>query len=350
VDLQALGWNDFFQDQLDPEEPNQIPARVTRQDLTGYQVECEHGQLLASLPGKFHHDAQSRAEIPTVGDWVMLGSVELELGKAQIQRLLTRKTRFSRREPGEKLGQQVVAANIDTVFIVSGLDDNFNLNRIQRYLLLTWESGAEPCILLNKSDLCRNIEARIQAVEQVAHGTRILAISGLTGDGLQSLKDILVSGTTSALLGSSGVGKSTIINTLLGFDYFETNSVRETDSRGRHTTTHREMARIPGAGLIIDTPGMREIQIWADRSSLAQSFADLEELSDKCKFRDCMHDTEPGCAVKSAIDCGDLSANRLTSYRKLLDEINALGEQQELQRRLDKNPQARKPHRPSKKK
>jgi len=350
VDLQTLGWNDFFQDQLDPQEPNQFPARITRQDLTGYQVECAHGQLLASLPGKFRHDTQSRAEIPTVGDWVMLGTVDQEPGKAQIHRLLARRTRFSRREPGERLDQQVIAANIDTVFIVSGLDDNFNLNRIQRYLLLAWESGAEPCILLNKSDLCKNIQARVQAVEQVAHGTRILAISGLTGDGLQSLKDILITGTTSALLGSSGVGKSTIINTLLGFDYFETSNVRETDSKGRHTTSHREMARIPGGGLIIDTPGMREIQIWADRSSLAQAFADLEELSDRCKFRDCLHDTEPGCAVKTAIDSGELNANRLASYRKLLDEINALGEQQELQKRLAKSQQPRKTKRPSKKK
>jgi ribosome biogenesis GTPase len=330
VDLEELGWNDFFADQLTPDDKHLIPARVARQDLTGYLLYSDKGSLTGSLPGKFRHDVKSKAELPGVGDWVLVTLLESEPTKAIIGKLMHRHSQFSRKEAGEQLDEQIIAANIDTAFIVCGLDVNINLQRLERYLLLAWESNATPCILLNKADTCNDPEKQLNAVRQVAPGVDINTISALTGEGIELLRNRIRIGQTGALLGSSGVGKSTIINTLLGFERFQTGSVREGDSKGRHTTTFREMTRIPGGGLIIDTPGMREIQVWGNKSSLSRTFDDLEELAARCRFRDCSHVNEPGCAIKAAIESGDLDETRLTSFTKLQRELQHLVQQQDI--------------------
>jgi ribosome biogenesis GTPase len=336
VNLEELGWSDFFENQLAPEEQHLVKARVIRQDLAGYQLDSNQGLLVGSLPGKFRHDAESKSDLPTVGDWVLVSLLDGEPEKAVIARLLDRRTRFSRKEVGEQLDQQIIAANIDIVFIVCGLDDNFNIRRIERYLFLAWESQAIPHILLNKADLCDDVDEKITALSQVTTGVEISIVSAFTGQGIDLIRERITIGKTGALLGSSGVGKSTIINALLGFKHFQTGSVRDGDSKGRHTTTHREMARIPDQGLLIDTPGMREIQIWGDESSLSGSFDDLETLANQCKFRNCSHLNEPGCAVKEAVESGTLSEDRLLSFKKFQRELKHLAEQQDIRARLEK--------------
>ncbi len=334
--LEELGWGEFFENQLSSEDKQLIPARVVRQDLSVYQLLIDKGTLAASLPGKFRRDALSKADLPTVGDWTLVNPLDGEADKAIIRKLLRRKSCFSRKEAGGQLNEQIVAANIDTVFIVCGLDDDFNAKRIERYLLLAWESGAVPQILLNKADLCDDLEEKLSMVKQVAPGVDINTISGLTGEGVSVVSHSIRTGQTGALLGSSGVGKSTIINTLLGFDRFPTGSVRKGDSKGRHTTTFRELVQLPDGGLLIDTPGMREIQIWGNETALSQTFDDLEALSIRCKFRDCSHIDEPGCAVKNAIETGELDETRLSSYTKLQRELNHLAAQQDIRARQDR--------------
>jgi ribosome biogenesis GTPase len=336
LNLKQLGWSDFFQDQLTENDKHLVPARVARQDLSGYLLFSDRGPLIASLPGKFRHGLKSKAELPGVGDWVLVTQLADEPDRAVIGKLMRRRSQFSRRSAGERLDEQIIAANIDTAFIVSGLDDNFNLQRIERYLLLAWDSKATPHILLNKADICSDLEAKVELVRQVAPGVDISTLSAQTGQGIELLRSCIPIGQTGALLGSSGVGKSTIINTLLGVERFQTSSVREGDSKGRHTTTFREMAHIPGAGLIIDTPGMRELQVWGDESSLSHTFDDLGELASLCKFRDCSHDNEPGCAIKAAIKSGDLDEARVISYRKLQAELKHLAQQQDVKARIER--------------
>lgn len=335
MNLSELGWNDFFQRQLDAVTGELIPARVARQDATGYQLVSERGQLLGTLTGKLRYAAASRADLPAVGDWVLVKPLANEPEKVVMHALLERRSSFSRKEAGSKTGEQILAANIDTIFIVCGLDDNFNLHRIERYLLLSWDSGATPVVLLSKSDLCDDLEKRVEAVATIAMGANIHPISGLTGDGIENLRSYLGTGLTVTLLGSSGVGKSTIINRLLGFERFQTNEVRESDGKGRHTTSFREMAIMPHGGLIIDTPGMRELQMWADENSLSQSFDDVETLAEHCRYTDCVHQNEPGCAVKDAIEAGTFGQDRLKSYMKFQSELKQLAAQQEVQARLD---------------
>jgi len=334
--LSELGWNDFFQGQLDAVGEDLIPARVTRQDTSGYQLLAENGQLVGTLTGKLRYAAASKADLPTVGDWVLAKPLDNEPDKVVMQRLLQRRSSFSRKEAGLKIDEQILAANIDTIFIVCSLNDNFNLHRIERYLLLGWDSGATPVILLSKSDLCSDLDKKIDAARTIAMGVDIQPVSALTGDGIEDLKRYLGKGKTVALLGSSGVGKSTIINRLLGFERFETNDVRNFDDKGRHTTTFREMVIMPEGGLIIDTPGMRELQVWADETSLSQSFDDVESLAGRCKYRDCAHQNEPGCAVKEAIEAGTLERDRLRSYLKFQRELKHLAAQQDVQARLDR--------------
>jgi|TARA_Y100000310_G_scaffold343462_1_gene451198 ribosome biogenesis GTPase len=336
MNLSELGWNDFFQGQLDAVGEELVPARVARQDTTGYQLITEGGQLLGTLTGKLRYAATSRADLPAVGDWVLVKPLANEPDKAVMQVLLERRSSFSRKEAGSKTDEQILAANVDTIFIVCGLDDNFNLHRIERYLLLGWDSGATPVVVLSKSDLCQDLDKKLEAVASIAMGVDIHPISALTGDGVENLRTYLGKGMTVTLLGSSGVGKSTIINSLLGYERFETNEVRSADDKGRHTTTFREMAIVPAGGLIIDTPGMRELQVWADETSLAQSFDDVESLSERCRYRDCAHGNEPGCAVKGAIEDGTLDRDRLKSYLKFQRELKHLAAQQQVQARLDR--------------
>lgn len=332
--LAQLGWKNFFQQQIEADS-NLIPARVCRQDRSGYLLMSESGILSGSLPGISRLETQSKADLPTVGDWVLVRKVDSE-NQVIIQQTLERSTKFSRKESGERFGEQVVAANIDTVFIVTGLDDNFNAKRIERYLLLTWASGATPVIVLNKADMCTKLEQKLNQVAEISMGTVVIVVSAINNEGMDDLKSWISEGTTVAVLGSSGVGKSTIINRLLGYYHFKTGEVREGDSKGRHTTTHRELCIIDSGGLIIDTPGMREIQFWVDKDSPLSSYDDVENIAMTCRFNDCAHEGEPGCAVKKAIESGDLKEERYNTYQKFQKEIAFFQEQQSASLKLER--------------
>jgi ribosome biogenesis GTPase len=260
---------------------------------------------------------------PAVGDWVVI-KPKINEKKAIIQTILPRKSKFSRKVAGELTQEQIVSANVDTVFIVSGLDGgrNLNLRRIERYLTLAWNSRATPVLILNKLDLCPEAHSLIRSIEDIAQGVSIHALSAKEGSGLEALGKYFIEGHTVAFLGSSGVGKSTLINALLGFDRQTTGEVRNDDHAGRHITTRRELILLPGGGIVIDTPGMRELQMWADDTDLQGTFRDINTLARGCRFKDCTHKTEIGCAVTEAISNGELDAARLESYRKLQDELN----------------------------
>lgn len=329
MDLQGIGWNEHFAGLFRGHAGNGLaPARVARQDKGGYLIHAEEGEFLAEPSGRLLHVSTSQGALPAVGDWVA-ASLRPGEGRATIHAVLPRSSRFSRKEAGGKTQQQVVAANVDTVFLVSALDFDFNVRRIERYLTMAWNSGAQPVVVLNKADLCDNVEERVDEVQQAAIGVSVLPVSAANGTGLEQLRGHVLAGMTVALLGMSGVGKSTIINALLGEQRLKTQDVREDDSRGRHTTTHRELIPLPGGGVLIDTPGMRELQLWADGDGLSGTFEDIEALAVQCRFNDCSHQSEPGCAVQQAIHNGELDEKRLKSFFKLQREMVYMEARQE---------------------
>ncbi len=326
--LAELGWHDFFSDLFEPYRRDGLsPARVVAQHRDMCLAAGENGELAAEVSGRFRHETKERSGYPAVGDWVAVEPFAADRGL--IHAVLERRSAFVRKTPGELTEAQVVAANIDTVFLVTGLDGDFNLRRIERYLTTAWDSGASPVIVLNKCDLCPDIAAVAAQVELIALGTPVLAVSARDGANLETLAGCLGPGKTAALLGSSGVGKSTIINRLLGAERQATAPVREADSHGRHTTSRRELIVLPGGGLLIDTPGMRELQLWADEESLTRAFGDIEKLAADCRFKDCRHEDEPGCAVRRAAGDGTLGPGRLESYLKQRGEIERLARKQD---------------------
>ena len=328
MQLTDLGWNAFFDKNFEPfRDQDLTPARIARQNRLDYLMVGEPGELAGEISGRFRHDAEGQGGFPTVGDWVAVSARPNE-GRATIHARLPRSSAFLRKVAGQLTEEQVVAANIDTIFIVCGLDGNFNLRRIERYLLLVYDSGAMPVILLNKADLCPATEERHSQVEAIALGVAIHAISATQRQGFDTLYEHIRPGATAAFLGSSGVGKSTIINSLLGTQRLQVGAVRENDSRGRHITTHRELIILPGGGIVIDTPGMREIQVWGDEEGLKQAFDDIESLAAGCRFSDCRHLHEPGCAVQAAILDGSLDPRRFQSYAKLQKELRYLAARQ----------------------
>ena len=342
MNLTELGWNPFFEQHFEPfRNQGLIPARIALEHKRIYLVYGEHGELSAEVSGKLRHSTATRGAFPTVGDWVAI-QPRPEEGKATIHALLPRKSSFSRKAvlaggpkdgPG-KTEEQVLAANVDTAFLISGLDGDFNLRRIERYLTLTWDSGANPVVVLNKADVCADVEARIAETESIAFGVPIHPVSALKNEGLDVLLEHLGNGKTGALLGSSGVGKSTLINSLLGEERQQVREVREYDNRGRHCTTHRELILLPGRGLMIDNPGMRELQLWSDEEGLKRTFDDIEELAGLCRFGDCRHDGEPGCAIREALEDGTLDRKRYQSYLKLKKELHYLATRQDQKARL----------------
>jgi ribosome biogenesis GTPase len=341
VDLSALGWNARLAEAFAPHAAEGLaPGRVSLEHTHIYRVLTEGGEVLARVAGRLRHHAAARAEFPAVGDWVAVEPAP-HGGDARIRAVLPRSSRFSRRAAGDPTEEQVVAANIDVVFLVAGLDREFNPRRLERYLVVAWESGATPVIVLNKADLAGDPGAAADEVRRLAPAVPVHAVSARESSSLDVLRAYVGHGRTAALLGSSGVGKSTIVNRLLGEDRLRTRDVRESDSRGRHTSTSRQMVRIPGHGVLIDTPGMRELQLWETGGALSGAFADVDALAEGCRFRDCRHRQEPGCAVTAAVDAGTLPAERLESFRKLADEQDYQARQQDQRAQLDDKRRAR---------
>jgi ribosome biogenesis GTPase / thiamine phosphate phosphatase len=333
MDLATLGWSDFFAEAFEPHSAQGlVPARVAIEFNRFFRVYAEQGELTVVSAGSLRHRASSRSELPSVGDWVGL---RLQSHGGTIQSVLPRKSRFSRKVAGRVVEEQVVAANVDTVFLLSGLDNELNLRRVERYLIMAWESGAQPVILLNKSDLLDDVEYWVHEVEAIAAGAPVHAISSKFNQDLDVVRSYVHPGETIALLGSSGVGKTTLINRLLGEERFDTQEVRLTDSKGRHTTTHRQLILLPQGGLLMDTPGMRELQLWDADGGANQSFADVEELEAQCRFSNCSHENEPGCAVRDALEDGRLDPDRLENYFKIQHELDRLVDQQSVQAQLE---------------
>ena len=321
LSLEALGWTSRFAEAFEPfRASGGEPARVSLEHTHIYRVITAAGERLARVAGRLRHAAEERADFPAVGDWVVLDPAAAGGGDARIRAILPRVSQFSRRAAGNPTERQVIAANVDVVFLVSGLDLDFNPRRIERYLVTAWDSGASPVIVLNKADLVDDPSAFVADVEALAKGVPVLAVSAKRPDTLAAVRAHLGPGRTAALLGSSGVGKSSIVNALVGGEMLRTRDVREYDSRGRHTTTGRQLVPLPDGGILIDTPGLRELQLWDTGESVAGAFADIHALAEGCRFRDCRHTAEPGCAVTAAVRDGTLSDVRLESFRKLQGE------------------------------
>jgi ribosome biogenesis GTPase / thiamine phosphate phosphatase len=295
-------------------------GRIALEHKHMYRVWLEDGEYLCTLTGRLTYEAVDREDLPAVGDWVAIKTSSGEK-KGTIQRILPRKSKFSRKAAGLVTEEQIVATNIDTVFIVNSLNDDLNPRRIERYLLLAWESGAKPVIILSKADLTMELEYKIDQVSAVAIGVPIIAVSVVSDMGTKELREFLTPGKTVALIGSSGVGKSSLVNYLKGYNKQEVQEIRESDDKGKHTTTHREMIKLPEGAVLIDTPGMREVQLWTSEEGISESFADIEEYTSGCRFRDCKHNNEPGCAIRAAIHAGELDENRFSSYKKLQKEL-----------------------------
>lgn len=319
--LEKYGWDEEFERLFRKQAGEGLqPGRVCVEHRGMYGLLTEDGQVPGEVSGRFRYEAAGIDAFPAVGDWVVLepGSGG---GRATIHAILPRRSRFSRKVAGALTQEQVVAANFDHVFIMNSLNRDFNLRRLERYLTMVWESGACPVLVLTKKDLCVETAERVRAVETIAFGVRVLAVSAVTGEGMDEVREYLKPGSTVVFLGSSGVGKSTLTNQLAGREIMDVNGIREDDSRGRHTTTFRQLVVLPGGGIVIDTPGMRELQLWDADEGLQGAFEDIDSIAGGCRFKDCRHDSEPGCAVKESIRAGILPAERLDSYRKLQKEL-----------------------------
>ena len=299
-----------------PEETSGVPARVTAVHKERYELFCEHGEIYGRLKTKEYFVGYE--EFPTTGDFVLINYNPT--GDSLIIHTLPRKTFFSRRDPTPGRGEQVVASNFDYVFIMQSLNQDFNIKRLERYLTLGWQSGATPIVVLTKADLLNDNNGYIQAVKKIATGVPVYAVSSKTGIGLETLSAYMEPGKTIVFLGSSGVGKSSLVNALAGEEIMTVNGIREDDSKGRHTTTHRQLVMLKNGSMVIDTPGMRELGMWDVSVGIGEAFDDVEEFLGKCKFSDCMYQTEPGCAIKDAISNGILSRERWESYIKLKSE------------------------------
>ena len=334
--LTEYGWTATLEESFGPYAALGLrPARVVKQLRDRSTVIAGEGELAAEVSGRFRHGAHGPADYPAVGDWVALRTVAG--GPALIEAVLPRRSAFTRKAAGEAVEAQVVAANIDTAFLVSGLDGDFNLRRIERYVTTAWSSGAEPVIVLNKADLRADLREVEAATGAVAPGVPVVLASAREARGLDALAPFLRPGKTVALLGSSGVGKSTLINRLLGEERFRTAVVSDAEEgKGRHTTTSRELVRLPGGALLIDTPGLRELGLWADDEGLDRTFDEIDRLAVHCRFPDCGHQGEPGCAVREAVEAGLVAVERWQSYLKLRRELRSL--------ELRKDEKARRQH------
>jgi ribosome biogenesis GTPase len=332
--LQDLGWTDSHTIEFEPHAAAGLtPARVAAQHRGAYVLFSTLGELRAGTAGRLAHEASGAGDLPAVGDWVAVAA-RPEESAATIHHVFARRTKFSRKVAWQATEEQVLAANVDAVFLVMSLNEDFNLRRLERYVATAWDSGAEPVIVLTKRDLSPEWELRVLEVEAIAFGVPVHAVSTVTGDGLDAVRSHLAPGRTVALLGSSGVGKSTLVNTFAGEELLATAAIREDDGEGRHTTRHRQLVVLPDGALVLDTPGLRELQLWDVGDGVSETFADVEELVSRCRFSDCAHRSEPGCAVQAALGDGTLPHARWASYKKLQRELA------HLERRLDKRLQS----------
>lgn len=332
--LARLGWDEGWAAAFAAlDDPGLEPARIAAQHRGGYTALGDVDAFLALLPGRLLRHARRTGERPAVGDWVGLRRLP-EVGRASIEQVLPRRSKFSRRAAGESDAEQVVAANVDVVLIVNGLDVDLDVRALERYLATAHESGAAPVVVLTKADLVGPVEEAEAAVRQVAADVPVHAVSNRTGAGVEALRAYLAGDRTVALLGPSGVGKSSLVNRLLGEQRQLVGEVRS-DGSGRHTTTHRALIPVPGGGLVLDTPGMRELQLWEAEEGVEAAFADVESLAEECRFPDCGHESEPGCAVQAAIAAGALGTERLAGYLALRAELEELAERQEARARLE---------------
>ena len=324
--LETLGWDAGLASAFEQlQDENLIPARVAAQHRGEYVLFAEEGELRAKAAGRLLYDREVGGELPAVGDWVGVTP------PATISTILPRRTAFIRKTAGDDSTEQVLASNVDAAFLLAGLDDDFSLRRLERYIAVAWESGADPIVVLTKSDLCADVADAVLAVESVAIAVPVHPVSNVTEEGLDALAVYLRPGRTAVLLGSSGVGKSTLLNRLAGAEVMRTREIAA-DGTGRHTTTHRELVPLSTGALVIDTPGLRELQFW--EGDLTAAFEDIEALALACRFRDCAHAREPDCAVLSAIDDGTLELDRLRSWRKLQRELEAIAARTDRRLRL----------------
>lgn len=298
-------------------EIKEIRARVITQEKGYYRISDGNSERLAEVSGKYRYTAAAVSDYPAVGDFVVATWPE-DGSNSIIESLFPRKSAFIRKDPGDDIHGQIIAANIDTVFVCMSLNNNYNLRRLERYIAVAWDSGAAPVVVLTKADLCSDIDAKIAEIQSVAAGVDVVAVSSLNDD-FEAVKAYLLPGKTVAFLGSSGVGKSTLINKLLGEELIATSEIRN-DDRGRHTTTHRELITLPNGASVIDTPGMRELGMWDNEEGIETVFSDIEALTAQCRFADCTHKNEPGCAVREALKDGILDEGRWNSYLKLKTE------------------------------
>lgn len=321
IDIKKMGFTERFAAEAALYDELYI-GRILTQSKDLYRVQCESGEVLAQVSGRYRFQAKTTSDFPAVGDFVMLDREDDSEGNAMIHHVLSRKSAFIRKAAGTTDDEQVVAANIDTVFICMSLNKDFNLRRLERYLSIGWDSGATPVVVLTKADLCDELETRLMEAETVCIGAQVLVTSAMEADGYTAIVPYIGENQTVAFIGSSGVGKSTLINRLAGEEKMDTSGLRN-DDKGKHTTTKRQLILLNNGGMVIDTPGMRELGL--ERADLLRSFADIDELAAMCRFRDCSHKQEPGCAVQKAIREGSLPAERLVSYQKLKKEAKYEG-------------------------
>jgi ribosome biogenesis GTPase len=343
--LETLGWNSSFEESMAQFRDQGLePARVAVEDRHSYLVCTAKGEMPAQAAGKLLYSAQSAAALPKVGDWVAVSIFPSE-GKGVIHHVLPRRTKLSRKVPGREVEEHILATNIDIVFLVEAVDQTFNARLLERYLVMVFQSGAKPVVVLNKADLCDNISERLAQAQTAAGETPVIAVSAKTGQALERLSPFIREGETIVFIGPSGVGKSTLINRIFGEEIQATTEVRESDSKGRHTTTRRELILLPQGGMLIDTPGVREFHLWMAGEGLLNAFADMDDLAVHCHFRDCTHTVEKKCAVLDATTSGQIPQERYQNYLKLRKELAHLAATQNKKSSLEKKRRDKAAHR-----
>ena len=321
TNLEQFGWDKFFEEQFQRYSTEDYSVgRVSIENKNNYHLYTDSGELIAEVSGKFHFNAETASGYPAVGDWVVIRTISDER-KAIIEYVLERKNKFSRNAAGIKTEEQIITSNIDTLFIITSLNQDINLRRMERYLALAYECEVMPVLIFSKADLCDEIAEKISEVNSVSLNTKIHIISAVRNEGMSELKIYFHGNKTVGVVGSSGVGKSTLINSLCGNEVMEVSDISLYKDKGRHTTTHRELILLPFGGMIIDTPGMRELQMWEGSDGVSETFSDIEKYLGQCRFSDCKHETEPGCAIKKAIEDGEFDEKRFKNYLKLQREI-----------------------------